>query len=194
MTDEKHEWQHAENQMNGMQWHSSYRLKNNVFLTVSLFFAVLAISFIAIYPVFIDYHFPQAITNNLFSVFYLVIFLNYLGFYNQEGDYKSKSGWIFTNIRSIILSTAMSAIFAIILNRTGIGIAGIFLILVCGLTLCYATIILLKRQVVLIIFWINFYLFVGFLIFAQFPKIPLDMVSKFNPYGGLLVTLFGSVL
>jgi len=169
-------------------------MKNKSYFIISLCFAVIAIAFIALYSLFIDYHFPQAITNNLFSVFYLVIFLNYLGFYNQEGDYKSKSGWIFTNFRSIILSTVMSAIFAIILNRTGIGIAGIFLILVCGLTLCYTTIILLKKQIVLIIFWINFYLFIGLLIFSQFPKIPLDMVLKFNPYGGLLVTLFGGAL
>jgi len=194
MPEEKHKWKHADTQMNGIQWHSGYRLKNIVFLTVSLCIAVLAISFIAIYPVFIDYHFPQAITNNLFSLFYLVIFLNYLGFYNADDDYKSKSGWIFTNFRSIILSTVMSAIFAIILNRTSIDIAGIFFILVCGLTLCYATIILLKKQVVLILFWINFYLFIALLIFSQFPKIPLDVVSKFNPYGGLLVTLFGGAL
>lgn len=169
-------------------------MKKNVFFTVSLYFSVLAILFIAVYPLAIDYHFPKSITNNLFSLFYLVIFLNYLGCYDLEDDFESKSEWIFTNIRSILFSTVMSAIFAVILRRTDIGIAGIFFILACGLTLSYATIIFVKKQIVLILFWINLYLFVGFLVLSQLPKIPLDIVSKFNPYGGLFVTLFWGVL
>mgnify|MGYP001189134220 CR=1 FL=1 len=161
------------------------------FFKVSVWFTILAMLFIAVYPLFSNYFFSKNQCLLLFYLFYLTLFLNFLGNYKNEENYRSKIKWIGSNFHSIIINIVIIGIFAVIITRADINIVAAFLILLSSQILLVATITLLKRQALTILFWVNFYLFTGTLIASQLPGISLDIVTRVNPYGGLFIFLFG---
>jgi len=64
-------------------------------------------------------------------------------------------------------------------------------VLISSLIFYYASLIFLSRKVTQLLFWINFYLFAGVFILTLVPGSRIDLLSGFNPFGGLFVTLFG---
>ena len=156
-----------------------------------MWITILSVAFIAVYPLITDFTFTHEQANWVFSLLYLTLALNYLGVKQNEQDTSSeRARKLFTNYYSIIISTFLIACFAIILGQSEISSVRIFLVLVCSLIFYYGSLIFLSRKVTQLLFWINFYLFAGVFILTQVPGSRIDLLSRFNPFGGLFVTLF----
>lgn len=166
-------------------------MKNQKAFPYLIWTILLTTAFIAVYPLFIDYYFQKSYCHFLFSIFYLTIFINFLGEYKDEDNFRSKINWIATNRKNIIINTIIIALFAIILIRSEISIIRVFLILLCGQILSFVTIIFLNRATLTYLMWVVFYLFAGGMVLQQFPGLNLDLISKINPYGGLFIYLIG---
>jgi len=166
-------------------------MNNEHFLNAGIWVTILAIVFIAVYPLLTDYFFSKNQCMLLFYLFYLTLFLNYLGNYKNDENHISKIKWIGSNFHSIIINALVISLFAVIITRSNINIVTAFLILLFSQILFVATITFLKRRILTILFWVNFYLFAGTLIVSHLPAISLDIVTELNPYGGLFIFLFG---
>lgn len=167
-------------------------MKTPVLHRISLVVTILSVAFIAFYPLITDFTFTPEQANWVFSLLYLSLCLNFLG--GAPNDQETSTGRaqrIFKDINSIIISTILIVLFAIILGQSEISSIRIFLVLVCSLVFYYASLIFLSRKVTQLLFWINFYLFAGVFILTQVPGSRIDLLSRFNPFGGLFVTLFG---
>jgi hypothetical protein len=165
-------------------------MNNERISKISIWVTVLATSFISIYPLFINYFFSKNTCALLFYLFFLILLLNYLVFNKNEENSHSKIKWIGSNIKNLIVNIIVIILFAIIVLRSNSGLVSALIILLCSQVLFVTTIVLLRRKIILVLFWINFYLFIGALITSQLPGISLEIVSKLNPYGGLFVYLF----
>jgi hypothetical protein len=165
-------------------------MKNIKLHKISLYVSICLIAFIAGYSLIIDYQFPEDQINYLFSLFYMVLALNFLGGDLTIDNRQERIRLILTNTRSVIISCILSILFALILIQSNMVIVKIFMILVLSILVYYSTIVFFNRKVTLVLFWINFYLFMGIYLFSQFPDFKIDMISRFNPLGGLLITLF----
>jgi hypothetical protein len=164
-------------------------MKNIILIKISLLLSLCVISFIAVYSLIIDYQFPQDQINYLFSLLYLVLALNFLGQDPVPDNQKERLNLILLKTQNIIISSVLTIIFALILVQSKVSFGKIFFILLLSLILYYSTLVFFKRKVTLFLFWINFYLFMGVFVFYQFPNFQIDFVSKFNPFGGLIVNL-----
>jgi len=166
-------------------------MKNQKAFSYLIWTILLTTAFIAVYPLFINYHFQKSYCYFLFSIFYLTSFINFLGEYKDENKLRSKINWIATNRKNIIINTIIIALFAIILIRAEISIIRVFLILLCGQILSFVTLIFLNRTTLTYLMWVVFYLFAGGMVLQQFPVLNLDLISRTNPYGGLFIYLIG---
>jgi len=164
-------------------------MKNTILIKISLLLSLCLIGFIAAYSLIIDYQFPQDQVTYLFSLLYLVLALNFLGQELVLDNQKERINIILFKTQNIIISCVLTIIFALILMQSKISFGKIFFILLLSLLLYYSTLVFFKRKVTLFLFWINFYLFMGVFVFYQFPNLQIDFVSKFNPFGGLIVNL-----
>jgi O-antigen ligase len=164
-------------------------MKNTIFIKISLLLSLCLISFIAVYSLIIDYQFPQEQVNYLFSMLYLVLALNFLGQAAVPDNQKERLNLIILRTQNIIISCVLMIIYALILLQSKVSFGKIFLILLLSLLLYYSTLVFFKRKVTLFLFWINFYLFMGVFVFYQFPNFQIDFISKYNPFGGLIVNL-----
>jgi hypothetical protein len=165
-------------------------MKNIILHKISLYLSICLIGFIASYSLIIGYQFPEDQINYLFSLFYMVLSLNFLGGNLPIDNRQERIKLILTNTQSVIISCVLSILFALILIQSNVTIVKIFMILILSILVYYSTIIFLSRKVTLVLFWINFYLFMGIFVFSQFPDIEIDIISRVNPFGGLLITLF----
>jgi hypothetical protein len=166
-------------------------MNNERISKISIWMTLLAILFIAVYPLFINYFFSKNVCALLFYLFYLILILNYLTLNKNEENYLSKIKWIGSNVNNLIINIIVIFLFGIIIVRSNINVGSAFLILFSSQVLLVITIVLLKRKILLILFWINFYLFMLTLISFQLPKIYFEFLSNVNPFGGLFIYLFG---
>jgi DNA modification methylase len=165
-------------------------MKNNILHRISLILAICLIGFIAGYSMLIDYQFPESQMNYIFSLFYLILTLNFLGRDATLLNLRERFKMVLSDTQSIIISCLLAIIFSLLLIQTKVAIGKIFIIVILSLLFYYTLILILSRKVNLILFWINFYLFMGVFVFSQLPNFQINMISKFNPFGGLLLTLF----
>lgn len=165
-------------------------MKKNIFFKGSLVLSICLVGLIAIYSLVTNYHFPPDQLNYFFSLFYLILALNFLGEDPSIDDRKERIKLIFTKTHSILISCVLAIFFSLILIQAEVTIGKIFIILVFSLVLYCTTLVFFKRGITLILFWINFYLFMGVFGFSQFPNFPIDLLSRFNPFAGLIVSVF----
>lgn len=165
-------------------------MKKSIFSKISLILSLCLVGVIAVYSLVTDYHFPLDQVNYLFSLFYLILSLNFLGEDQTLNNTKERIKIILTKIQSIIITCVLAILFSLILIQSDIGPIKIFIIIFLALVLFNLTTVIFKREITLILFWINFYLFMGIFILSQFPNLSVDLLSRFNPFGGLIVTIF----
>ena len=166
-------------------------MNSQVYYLISMWIAILGVGFIAVYPLSTDFTFTPEQANWVFSLLYLTLCLNFLGGKQNEQETISKRAQtLFTDKCRIIISTILIICFALILGQSEISSVSIILVLICSLILYYASLIFLSRKVTQLLFWLNFYLFMGVFILTQVPGSRIDLLSRFNPFGGLFVTLF----
>jgi len=164
-------------------------MENNLLHKTFVILSVICIIFIAAYSLVIDYKFPHDQMNFIFSLFFLVLTLNFLGrnIKNEEKAERARS--VFTDIQIIILYCILSACYSIILIHSGVSVVKTAMIILSALMFYNFILIIFRKSVSLILFWINFYLFMGMLVFSVLPGLPLDLISRYNPFGGLIVYL-----
>jgi hypothetical protein len=166
-------------------------MNSKVYYRISLWITILGIAFIAVYPLVTDFTFTHEQANWVFSLLYLTLCLNFLGGKQNEPESASvRAQRIFKDKYSIIISTILTVCFAVILGQSEISSVRIFLVLICSLIFYYASFIFFSRKVTQLLFWINFYLFAGVFILTQVPGSRIDLLSRYNPFGGLFFTLF----
>jgi hypothetical protein len=166
-------------------------MNSQVYHRISLWIAILGIAFLAVYPLATDFKYTPGQANWVFSLLYLTLCLNFLGGTKNEPETAyERAQRIFSDIYSIIISTILTACFAIILGQSGISSVKVFLVLTCSLVLYYASFIFLSRRITQLLFWLDFYLFAGVFILTQVPGSRIDLLSRFNPFGGLFLALF----
>lgn len=166
-------------------------MNSQLYHRISLWMSILGIGFIAVYPLVIDFTFTLEQANWVFSLLYLTLCLNFLGGnQNEQETVSGRAQRIFKDKYSIVISTFLIVCFALILGQSDINSVIIFLVLICSLIFYYASLIFLRRKITQLIFWINFYLFTGIFILTQIPGSRIDLLSRFNPFGGLFLTLF----
>lgn len=166
-------------------------MKTHTIRQVSLWIILLVIGFIALFPMFKNEVITLAQANWIMSLLYLSLCLNHLLKDNVKSeDISARAIEIFTNKGNLVISTILIAEFALILSHSGISVIKVFFVLVCSLCFCYASFILLNKKISVILFWINFYLFALVFLFTQFPGIEINVLSRYNPFAGLFLTLF----
>lgn len=158
---------------------------------IFLYITLATLAFVAGYSIIIDFQFPGYLLNYFFSLFYLVLSLNFIGDMSDSSDTKEILKWLFINTQNIIIYCILSACFAVIFIHSGTPIVKTALIILSSFVAYFASMFIFGRKISQFLFWINFYLFAGIIILSQFPNIRLDVISRFNPFGGLFVTLFG---
>jgi ABC-type multidrug transport system fused ATPase/permease subunit len=108
----------------------------------------------------------------------------------DNSDAKELLKKLFSDTKNIIIYCLLSACFAIIFIHSGKPIFKTSLIILSSFVAYFSSMFIVGRKITQILFWINFYLFTGIIILSQIPNISLDVISKYNPFGGLFVTLF----
>jgi hypothetical protein len=166
-------------------------MNSQLYHRISLWLTILGIAFIAVYPLVSDFTFTHEQANWVFSLLYLSLCLNFLGGKHNEPETVSvRAQRIFKDKYSIIISTILIVCFALILGQSEMSFVRIFFALICSLIFYYASLVFLSRKVSQLLFWLNFYLFMGVFILTQIPGSRIDLLSRFNPFGGLFLTLF----
>jgi len=165
-------------------------MENKLLHKIFLYITLATVAFVAGYSLIIDYQFPEYLLNYLFSLFYLILSLNFIGGNSDISERKERLIWLFKNKQNIFLYCLLSSCFSIIFIHSGISIFKTALIILSASILYYFSMFIFARRITMILFWINFYLFAGIIIFSQFPDFNLDIISKYNPFGGLIVNLF----
>ncbi len=156
----------------------------------SLWLILLTILFIALFPLVRDVAISPAQANWIMSLLYLSLCLIHLRKYNWEDeDLPKRANSILADKGSLGISTILVFAFVLILNHSGLSVIRIFLVLLCSLSFCYASLIFLNRKTSMVLFWINFYLFSGVFVLIQFPGVKIDLLSGYNPFAGLFLTL-----
>jgi hypothetical protein len=164
-------------------------MENKLLHKIFLYITLATITFVAVYSLIIDYKFPEYQLNYFFTLFYLILSLNFLGGNSDKYDRKERLIWLIENKQNIFLYCILSASFSIIFINSGISSFKTALIIFSSLLFYSFSLFIFSKRITLILFWINFYLFAGVIIFSQFPCFHLDTISRYNPFGGLLVTL-----
>lgn len=165
-------------------------MENKTLHTIFFLITVIVIIFIAGYSLVVDYKFPDNQMNYFFSLFYLVLALNFIGRNSDTLRWEGRLKCAIENWQNILLYCVLSACFSIILLHSGVSVIKTALIILIALIVFNFVLVICKRRITLILFWINFYLFAGMLVFSLIPEVTLDLISRYNPLGGLIVTLF----
>lgn len=164
-------------------------MEKNIFHRISVRLSVVVIIYMAVYSSAVDYIFPADQLNFFFSLFFLVMALNFIGRNPAETIREIRMKSIFTDTQNILLYLILSACFSSVLIHSGVTVIRIALIILFSLVFYNLILIVLKKSVILILFWINFYLFMMMLVLSSMPGLYLDTISKYNPFGGLIVHL-----
>jgi len=154
-----------------------------------LYISVASVVFISLYSLFIDYKFSNDLLNYLFTLLYLILSLNFIVGTSDSANKKERLTRIFKSRESILLYCIMAGSFSVIFIRSGFGIFKTTLIILSSLALFDFSMYILNRRTTLIFFWINFYLFAGMTALSHLPHANIDLVSRYNPFGGLLITI-----
>jgi hypothetical protein len=165
-------------------------MANKLLHRIFLFIALAAIAFIAIYSLVLDYQFPEYQLNYFYSLFYLILSINFLGDVLDSSDRQERLKTLFKGKLNIFIYCLLSACFSIIFIHSGIPFLKTTLIILISFLVYFYSMFVFNKKITQILFWINFYLFMGMIIISQFPQINLDVISRYNPFGGLIVTLF----
>ncbi len=164
-------------------------MKNMILHRISLIIGLLIVGFVVVYSFLINYTYTDSQINYLFSLFYLIFTLNILG---NESSFESPNKRvisIFSNVQNIIVSCILAILFGLMLVKAEVPLVKVFLILFLAFIIYTTIIVLFNRKIILVLFWINFYIFMGVYVFSQIPGFTLDLLSRYNPFGGLLITL-----
>lgn len=155
---------------------------------------MLVVAFMAIYPVITGYIFPPQLANWIYSLFYPVLSINFLMGYEKTPDsMHDRADWLFNNPRSLLVSAFFIIMFFIILGRADIKICRILLIMCTSLITWGATTVICRRNITYALFMLNFWLFSGVFVLDFIWEAEYDTLSKFNPFGGLFITLFSGL-
>jgi len=165
-------------------------MENKLFHRIFIIISLIALGFIAAYSLIRDYKFSSSLLIYYYSIFYLILALNFIGSDLQKSDRKNRLIWIITNKNNIIIYCIVTICYSIIFINSDIPILSTFLIVIISLIFYNFLFYYFNYRISLILFWISFYLFAGVIIFSQLPNFQLDLVSKFNPLGGLIVNIF----
>jgi len=164
-------------------------MENKFLHMIFLFITVIVIVFITGYSLIVDYKFPDNQLIYFFSLFYLVLALNFIGRNSDTVKWKERLNWIIEKWQNIFIYCVLSVCFSIILFHSGVTIIKTAIIILTALFVYNITLVIFKRRISLMLFWINFYLFAGMLAFSLIPEVSLDLISRYNPFGGLIVEL-----
>ena len=151
--------------------------------------SVAGIIFIAVYASSIDYIFTHDQLNALFSMFFLVLALNYLGMTSENIQREKRVRVVFKDGMNIVLYCVLSACYSFMLIHSGVSVIKTALIIIVALAFFNLIFILLHRTILLILFWVNLYLFVMMRVLSEMPGFSIDPLSRFNPFGGMIVHL-----
>jgi hypothetical protein len=165
-------------------------MRNKLLHKIFLFITLAAVLFIAIYSLVLDYQFSEYQLNYFYSLFYLILSINFLGDILDNSGLRVRLMTLFKGKQNIFIYCLLSACFSIIFIHSGIAIFKTTLIILSSFLIYFFSMIIFNRKTTQILFWINFYLFMGIIVISQLPKISLDTISRYNPFGGLIVTLF----
>jgi len=158
---------------------------HRIFVIIS----TIGVMFLAVYSLIVNYKFPDEQLNFFFSLFYLIMALNIVGKISDHASTNERLRLILTDIQNIVLYCILSASFSVILIHSGISVIKTALIVFFALAFYNLTFTVFKRSITLILMWINFYLFMGLLVFSLIPGLPIDLISRYNPLAGLIVAL-----
>jgi len=164
-------------------------MNKNVIINISVIISICVLGFIATYSLIIDYQFNKEQVNYIFSLFYLVLALNFLNNINEIDTREERFKLIFLKAQNIIISCILAILYALILVQSETSLWKVFICLILTFVIYLFALVIFTRKVTLYLFWINFYLFMGALIFIQFPNFKVDILAKFNPLAGLIVNL-----
>ena len=163
---------------------------NRLLGRIFLYIAAAMVVFMAVYSCIVNYKFPIEVLSYFYSLFYLVLSFSFLVGVPDSSSREERLNRLFKSPESIFFYCVLSACFSVILVRSGIDYFRTALIIATSLALYDFSMYILSRRTTLILYWINFYLFAGMTAFSHLPHINIDMLSKYNPFGGLLITLF----
>jgi hypothetical protein len=65
----------------------------------------------------------------------------------------------------------------------------IFFVCATSILFNFVIVFIFNKKVLTYLFWINFYLFMIIFAFSQFSNFSIDLFSKYNPFGGLFLTI-----
>jgi hypothetical protein len=165
-------------------------MENKVLHRGFLFLTLATLAFVTVYSLIINYKFPEPLLNYFFSLFYLILSLNFMGNIADSSDSKERLKQLFKSSKNIFLYCLVSACFSIIFIHSGITVLKTSTIVLTSFGVYLFLMFVFNRKITQFLFWVNFYLFMGSLILGQLSNINFDLISKYNPLGGLFVTLF----
>ena len=163
---------------------------NKLVPKIFLYLSAASVAFIAVYSLFIDYKFSGDLLNYFFSLFYLVLSLSFIINIPDSARREERLNRLFKCPENIFFYCILSGSFSVIFIGSGLTCFRTALIILTSLVLFNVSLYILSRRTSLILFWINLYLFAGMTALSHLTHLNIDLVSKYNPFGGLLITLF----
>jgi len=163
---------------------------NKLLPKIFLYLSAASVAFIAVYSLIIDYKLSNDLLNYFFSLFYLVLSLSFIVEIPDSASREEKLNRLFKSPESLFLYCILSGSFSVIFIGSGLTYFRTALIIMTSLVLFDFSMYILSRRTTLILFWINFYVFAGMTALSHLTHLNIDLVSRYNPFGGLLITLF----